>query len=328
MKQFDHNIHEDLLIKFLFGETDEQETLFVSNALESDSALQNTLKELKHVLDMVELSRIDENKAWEKFNTKIATAPKKLELFPKKKTFSLKNLAYAASVLIIIGLSTFFGLNLYNSAEIFAASTDEPISVELKDGSSVLLGRNSEIKYPRKFASQNRTVKLKGEAFFDIQHNPDKPFVVETADLTVTVLGTSFFVSAVPGQLPSVLVETGKVRCYYAPEDLTIELQAGETAVFGQQQTEVKQADSKDRNEFAWKTYNLRFENEPMEEIVRLINKAYGSNILLQGPIGNCRLTVNFNSLNVDGVLNVLQSLMDIQYTKSKGKITLTGEGC
>ena len=328
MKQFDHNIHEDLLIKFLLGETDEQENQFISSAVASDVELQKNLKELKHVLDMVELSQIDENKAWEKFNLKITPEPKKLELYPKKKTFSLKNLAYAASVLIIIGISAFFGLQFYNSAELLTASTDEPISVELKDGSSVLLGRNSEIKYPRKFASQNRTVKLKGEAFFDIQHNPDRPFVVDAGDLTVTVLGTSFFVSAMPGQLPSVLVETGKVRCYYAPDDLTVELQAGETAMFGKQQTEVKQASSKEQNEFAWKTYNLRFENEPMDEIVRLINKAYGSDIILQGPIGNCRLTVNFNSLNVDGVLNVLQSLMDIRYTKSKGKITLTGEGC
>jgi transmembrane sensor len=69
----------------------------------------------------------------------------------------------------------------------------------LADGSSVTLNADSRLKYPAIFDGPNREVYLTGEAFFDIQKDPDHPFIIHTDKMTIRVLGTSFNVKSYPG---------------------------------------------------------------------------------------------------------------------------------
>lgn len=75
------------------------------------------------------------------------------------------------------------------------APIGEQLRVQLSDGSSVSLNSGSRLAYNRLFGSSNRRIRLRGEAFFDVAHN-ETPFVVETFNGTVTVLGTRFNVRA------------------------------------------------------------------------------------------------------------------------------------
>ena len=68
--------------------------------------------------------------------------------------------------------------------------------LELADGTHVWLNAESELTYPTRFPNDIREVKLKGEAYFDVAKNPEKPFQVLTNEIEVKVLGTSFNVSA------------------------------------------------------------------------------------------------------------------------------------
>jgi transmembrane sensor len=68
----------------------------------------------------------------------------------------------------------------------------------LPDGSRVWLNAGSRLIYPEFFADKNREVLLIGEAFFDVEHNEKQPFIVQTSDLRIKVLGTRFNVSAYP----------------------------------------------------------------------------------------------------------------------------------
>lgn len=328
MKQFDNGISEEFLIRYLLKETGEQENYFLEQAIVADPAIEDELQKLRNVLDMVSLTRIDTEAAWNSLSVKLKPKPSLKVQQTKHRTFSIARLAVAASILIVIGLTAFFGYNMFMSKPVTTQTFAETAILELHDGSMVTLNRESELRYPRKFTKDQRTVHLKGEAFFEVEPDPDKPFVVETADLTVTVLGTSFYVRAFPGHLPEVLVETGVVQCHYKPTGETIILQEGETAIFGRGNAGTRKASIPDLNSYAWKTYNLRFENESLNNIVLFINRAYGSQLEIEGNIGECRLTVNFNNLNIDGVLNVLQSILDVRYTRGKQKIILSGEGC
>ncbi len=328
MKQFDNPISEELLTRYLLNETTEQENLLIKKALEQDETLRRELQSLKNVLDMVEMTRIDTNAAWKAFSTKMTSSSVKIKMKPRHTMFSLRKLTIAASVAIIIGVSSWFGIQAYMSQELVKVAQNETLVFELRDGSTVSLNRESELTYPRRFAKNDRTVYLKGEAYFEVTPEADKPFIIETTDMTVTVLGTSFFVRAIPWEFPEVLVETGTVQCTYKPTGETIVLTAGETATFGQNEAAPRKASVSDMNMNAWKTFNLRFENERLDNIVYMVDRAYGTHIELEGPISDCRLTVNFNNLNIDGVLNVLQSILDIKYTKSRDKIILKGQGC
>lgn len=87
-----------------------------------------------------------------------------------------------------------------------------PLTVLLNDGSVVTLEPGSRLRYPRRFAAAQRAVTLHGDAFFEVAHRPQQPFVVSTTEFTTTVLGTSFRVrSSGPDRQALVVVRSGKV---------------------------------------------------------------------------------------------------------------------
>ena len=70
---------------------------------------------------------------------------------------------------------------------------DEQVLVALNDGSRVTLNNNAELRYPEKFRGDKREVLLSGEAFFEVERNPEKPFTINIEDMAIVeVLGTSF----------------------------------------------------------------------------------------------------------------------------------------
>lgn len=65
-------------------------------------------------------------------------------------------------------------------------------AITLPDGSVVWLHAESELTYPEQFPSSERKVQLRGEGYFEVKEDKEKPFRVETGELTVQVLGTRF----------------------------------------------------------------------------------------------------------------------------------------
>jgi transmembrane sensor len=71
----------------------------------------------------------------------------------------------------------------------------------LPDGTTVVLNKKSKLSYPVEFTGSTREVFLTGEAFFDVAHNPSKPFKVHTGVFVTKVLGTAFSIKAYPGDV-------------------------------------------------------------------------------------------------------------------------------
>ncbi len=90
--------------------------------------------------------------------------------------------------------------------------TGRPLSIQLPDGSRVMLAPNSRVAFPKQFAGQVRDVNLTGEAFFEVVRQPQRPFIVHAGTVNVKVLGTSFTVRASGGNGEvNVAVKSGKV---------------------------------------------------------------------------------------------------------------------
>src|SRR5690606_846815 len=83
--------------------------------------------------------------------------------------------------------------------------------ITLSDGTRVYLNAASEIAYSDQFSDSLRLVSLKGEAFFEVE-SEDRPFVVETMETRVRVLGTSFNVNQKDNGTVMVALITGKVK--------------------------------------------------------------------------------------------------------------------
>ncbi len=119
----------------------------------------------------------------------------------KSESFFLntKIMGIAASLLVLLGLGMLFKSNVFTTKPINYVSVvsmaGQRTKILLPDSSIVHLNSGATIRYPEKFVGNRRDVELKGEAFFKIKRNVDKPFTVNSGNFKTTVLGTSFSVA-------------------------------------------------------------------------------------------------------------------------------------
>jgi len=325
------NLHitEELLTRYLLKETDAAENISVEEWLKAAPENRKQLLKLKTLLDMYALAHQDIDEAWHTFKEKLPSRTKEIAISPQKQKFNYRLWAIAASLAMIIGFAAYFVFFADKKEPyLIAHAVENVLELALNDGSNITLNRNSTLEYPAKFTQDNRHVKLRGEAFFEVASIPEQPFVVEAHDLIVKVLGTSFYIKAHSPRHQQVYVQTGKVECEHKRTGEHVILNAGEKFEFGIDKEHIEAISSDDMNSFAWKTARLVFVNESMNNIAYHINKAYGCNIKLSGHIINCRLTVSIEDLTLEGVLNVLQSILPIHVEQSGREIKISGDGC
>ncbi len=148
---------------------------------------------------------------------------------PKRRLVGQQLWPIAASVALLLALGWL--LRSYNQTDqlLPSASTsnqrqewveatneaDKTMRLQLSDGSTIQLEKNSRLKYPKEFTGTTREVYLTGEAFFEIEKNPKKPFLVYTNGLITKVLGTSFYIrAALDSPQVTVSVKSGRVSVY------------------------------------------------------------------------------------------------------------------
>ncbi len=153
------------------------------------------------------------------------------------------------------------------------ANTERPFKyVQLPDGSSVVLHRNSTLKYPKAFNGDKREVYLTGEAFFEVTKNPEQPFFVYAGELVAKVHGTSFGIKAVADEAKiTVAVKTGKV------------------SVFSENDSRAKQYKTENQLTALLLTCNQQATFERAH--ARLVRSTLNSSVLLNIPIENQSFT-------------------------------------
>jgi transmembrane sensor len=172
------------------------------------------------------VSKADENKAWDRFRKRVGT-DRKTQAPVKQRNFSWMQMAGAIVVVVGIALISYVVINNAIVKELVVQADQTIVNDTLPDGSIVTLNKGSQISYPSRFKSKTREVVLKGEAFFKVEPNKNKPFIVRANNIQITVVGTSFNVKTENG-ITEVVVETGIVQV--TTTDKTVELTAGERA--------------------------------------------------------------------------------------------------
>lgn len=144
------------------------------------------------------------------------------------------NWTAAASAVIILSFSAYQAFNQSGFVKHEITSTitfsKDVRLLNLPDGTRVWLNENSEIEYPKSFTGKERTVTLKGEAFFEVKRDPSHPFVISSGAIKTTVLGTSFNIKAYADKQPEVNVRTGKVKVESTQN--TVLLERGDKAIY------------------------------------------------------------------------------------------------
>ncbi|HSZ72201.1 MAG TPA: FecR family protein [Cytophagaceae bacterium] len=137
----------------------------------------------------------------------------------------------AASLVLVIGLAYLIGIAMSSLDRNILRQTAENRDVfYLPDSSMVWLNKNSSLSYTPSFDGKERIVYLKGQAFFDVKKNPDRPFIIHASGTTTKVLGTSFDLKAYDKEDVQLTVVTGKVS--FTAQQQSILLLPGDKGVF------------------------------------------------------------------------------------------------
>lgn len=144
----------------------------------------------------------------------------------------------------------------------------------LADGTVVWLNAESELRFPTNFTKKQRKVYLKGEAYFRVAENKEKPFVVEVNDMKVEVLGTEFNINAylTEGKIFTTLVN-GSIRLQNNLNDRVRILKPHQQAEFLNGQLSVKEVDVSAY--VSWIHGKFYFESTPLKQIVEQLQRWY-----------------------------------------------------
>lgn len=148
----------------------------------------------------------------------------------------------------------------------------------LADGTTVYLNAESELRYPKQFKGENRKVILVGEAYFDVYHDEQQPFVVEAGGIEVRVLGTSFGVRAYPEE-ENVLTTLVAGKVNVEADGQVAKLQPGEQADFDKAGKRLTTAKVDVNLAVGWKDGRLIFDNAPLEVILAELGRWYSFDV-------------------------------------------------
>lgn len=154
--------------------------------------------------------------------------------------------------------------------------------LELADGTRVWLNSESELRYPVEFPGDRRDVYLKGEGYFEVAPNADKPFRVLVDDMAVRVLGTVFNVNAYRdrGGILTTLV-SGKVNILDAGGKCLLEMKPDQQADFREGQVTAREVTA--RKFVAWIDGKFYFEEMPLEVIMEQLRRWYDIEVFFAG---------------------------------------------
>lgn len=207
--------------------------------------------------------------------------------------------------------------------------------VFLSDGSKVWLNGASRITYAREFSGmETRDVYLEGEAFFDVAHNIQQPFIVHTSSIKIKVLGTSFNVKSYKNEktIETTLVQ-GRVRIEQSDERGKrvgdVELKPNQRAVFDKESKVINVKEVGGEVAASWRQERLVFEEEPMSHVIRQLEKWYGVRIHVEteGSL-DCSLTARIEKESLVDVLQLLVTTHQIRYRIDGDDVFILGEFC
>lgn len=210
----------------------------------------------------------------------------------KGKITRLYQFAMRAAAVLFIPLLLFSVWTLSNRNNTGAdnfITLETPLGSKLKtslpDGTEVWQNGGSTLKYPARFNSKQREVTLVGEAYFHVKSDKKHPFLVKTAEGTVTVTGTRFNVSSYPDDANySVVLEEGHVSFQAQNSDATVELKPSEQVLLNKQTGKLEKMTIDTEKYTSWTSGKLIFRNDALDNVVARLNRWYNADVKIIDP--------------------------------------------
>jgi ferric-dicitrate binding protein FerR (iron transport regulator) len=329
-----------LLTRFFADECTIEEKEYIKSWIylnKENEKLMSSLKTLWNAAGQEE-GNVDTQAAWENVCRKIGLEfrpERNISEFLEHKRISRplirRAMAIAAVLLIVIGGYIIFRqVGIYDNSENFQSVWNEKKTVagekaliKFPDGTKITLNGNSKLKYSLSDFTSKREVFLDGEAFFEVAHNPERPFVVHCNNIATTVLGTIFNISAYSNdkEIAVSLVE-GKVNV----TDKEGNKREKKAILLPKQQFlyntvnkayNLKEFDVEEIT--GWKDNLLKFKDETLKNVLVKLERSYGAKFeLVPKQFGNYLITTNFQKATLWTVSETIKRLTGLDYTMVK----------
>ena len=318
---------QSLLGRFLRNECTERENKIVCHALRDgliDDELRCAIEQTMNDPDTA--TYVDSMKAVpEDILKNIRFRLKKQETKPARQRHTIPEwLKIAAAVVITLSVSWMaFHTNpvkepplAMNTIHVPAGQT---VNLSLADGTKIWLNARTTLKYPGAFTGNKRELILDGEGFFDVAHDPEKPFVVHAGGYDILALGTQFNVEAYSQTDFTASLLEGSVRVTSATNSSqTIVLQPNTTARLHEGRL-ISEAIT-DFNHYRWREGLISFKDTPFALLMAKFEKCYGIKIVVENdrvkdytPTGKFR-----QSDGIDYALRVLQRNFPFRFERDE----------
>lgn len=240
----------------------------------------------------------------------------------------------AAVILVLLSASWItLSLNNYQQEQIveaepihFQTGDDQHREVTLGDGSLIRLNSNSEIFVSESFLKGSREVTLHGEAYFDIEHNPDQPFIIHTNQSSVEVLGTEFNVrshsdennvqvAVVEGSVSFKDIENNNERH-------SVVLKKGQYGYMDINEHSILVDDLAVENYLAWKNGRFVFEELSLNQVCKQLNRIYNIECSFEiEELKDVQLTANFSNESLEKTLSVIALSLNLDYNLTSNRV-------
>lgn len=327
---------EKIIIKYLSGGANEQEKAKILEWVRSDSSNAQFFSSLKHAWSLKSAEELAKEEP-------VKSVPFSKEYIREngpatKRLLGVRRGFFIATALSVAALFVlFFSLHLSMKAKIesykseitfLLSQTDAQYEystpygvkgrVELPDGSNVWLNSGSKISFPPKFEGEYREISFSGEGYFEVVSNPSKPMQIElNSGHKVNVLGTTFNLSSynndsmislllIKGEVNVKSPAKGELLKVKPNEKLIIDLPAGK---------HLKEMPKEFLPTIGWKSGWLVFEETPLEEVFKKMERWYGQKIEVRDPaVLSKRLTAKFHEESAHQVLDLMKQIALIEY--------------
>ena len=333
-----NDIQWELIIDYLEGRITKEDEENLSEWIQSNIENKHTFDLIKRIWSTPgnNLPKADAEEAWKKVRDRISSETSSedfpygriIRFYRKERKnsswqhiFGSRILKIAAVVIPMIIASYYVFTRPQSMREIIVERAQEA-DVNLIDGTKVTLDAGSIFHYPENFDSEKREVFLDGEGYFEVAHNPDKPFIVHANNSVVKVLGTKFNVRAWhQNKKVLVAVAEGKVSLRSKEDPKAAE----EVVITKGQVSEIKEdgAPSKPRDAdiadyLNWLDRKLYLQNVPLRQVFDQLERWYDIEIsLTDESYASKRITIFIDNKPIEETLDVIALMNNFKYKRN-----------
>ncbi len=345
-------MHWEQLARYVAGECSQDEAVKVERWMSHDPAVRTAVAEMRTIWANADLAPAgwDAEGAWRTVAAKLGVphpgaarparrTPAPEFAVPVQRPWLSTGLRVAAALAVVAGAGV-LGARLRSSME---PTANAPVAMReyvtprgqradfnLPDGTHVVLGVASRLRVPADYATGARDVHLDGEAYFEVQHDEQRPFAVHTRAAVARDVGTHFGVRAYADEAGvQIVVAEGTValRAAATQRDERL-LNAGQLGLVDASGALAVRSGVDAERYLAWTDGRLVFDNTPLRDALPQLGRWYDLDFKLgDSALGALPLTATFRNQPTDDVLELLGLTLGLRHERRGGTVTFYRAG-